>query len=319
MAYRTEVRRFTDTLAAQAAALDRAVVLQKAAPKSVRAGSVSASLFRSAKADGEGLAPYDELVGQFALALLYTRLHGRAPPNMDKLVKSLRAQAKTMKGARGKTLAGIADLGEVTWALPRMWDDKAAPKVTKGYPEYDPAQPRDNGGRFAGGGGAGGGGGFGSSRPHGMGARRAELFDAYRVKFGYYPPKGMTNQRVDMWVRNKAPAGADVTHEVRGALAEYRADEPWSTTFKRSTGNLLHGVYSWAASPLILDTVLTLAFYGLAVNYLPAAASAVGLKHGLNNALNIVLRRRAASSKDLIDAMDGLRGMLRRPRAGWFG
>src|SRR3990172_6340278 len=139
----------------------------------------------------------------------------------------MRAQGASLGGARGKTLAGIADLGEVTYALPRMWDQKGAPKVTKGYPEYDPSQPRDTGGRFAGGGG-GSASGYGGTR-RSMGAHRAELFDAYKLKFGYFPPRGMTNQRVEMWVKDKAPAGADATHEVRGALAEYRSDEPWAT------------------------------------------------------------------------------------------
>jgi hypothetical protein len=152
-----------------------------------------------------------------------------------------------------------------------------------------------------------------------MGARRAELFDAYRLKYGYFPPKGMTNQRVEMWVKDKAPAGSDVTHEVRGALAEYRADEPWSTTFGRASRRLLENVYNWGTSPIITDTVATLALYALAVKFLPAAASATGLKHMLNNALNIVLRRRGATSMELINVIDSLRGMLRRPRAGWFG
>ena len=113
-----------------------------------------------------------------------------------------------------------------------------------------------------------------------------------------------------------------MTHEVRGALAEYRADEPWSTTFHRATSRLLSNVYGWATSPVILDTLITIALYSLATRFAPAVASAEGIKGALNNTLNIVLRRRSATSLELVNAIDGLRSMFaagaRRGR-GLFG
>ena len=315
MAYRTDVRRFTGTLAAQSEQLGRLLELQKdATPAHVGAGSVSVDL--STKADEETLSPHDELVARFAIELLLARATGRTSPDMDKLVDALRGYGQQADDPQGKAMRGVADLGEAVWALPRMWDQPGAPKVGKGYPEFDPSQSRDTGGRFASGGGGGGGGSSGAHR--GLGARRAELFDSYRLKYGYFPPKGMTNQRVEMWVKGKAPAGADVTHEVRGALAEYRSDEPWSTTFNRAGSRFLAGVYNWGTSPVILDTVATLALYALAVNYLPAAAAATGLKATLNRGINIAMRRGSATSGQLLEVIDDLTGKLRRPRAGWF-
>ena len=315
MAYRTEVRRFTDTLTQQNQTLGRLLELQKAQqPARVRAGSTRVSMFPVAK---ETPSKLDGLLAGFAAELLIAHTNGRTSPLMGKLIGEMRKEAKLLDGLQGKILLCLADLGEAVWALPRMWDDKAAPTLGKGYPEFDDNQPRGAGGQWVSGGGGGGGG-----ERRGMSQRRAELFDAYKVKYGYFPPKGMTNQRVEMWVGDKAPAGPNVTHEVRGALAEYRADEPWSTTFHRATSRLLSNVYGWATSPVILDTLITIALYSLATRFAPAVASAEGIKGALNNTLNIVLRRRSATSLELVNAIDGLRSMFaagaRRGR-GLFG
>src|SRR5262245_15152896 len=198
MAYRTEVRRFTDTLTTQSAQLSRLMDLNKAAPVNsaaqLSAGSVHAGLFK------EELSEQDELLARFAIEVLHAKATGKTAPDMDKLVDALRSRSKSMDGEQGAALAGIADLGEVLWALPRVWEQPGAPnpKLAKGYPEYNPDQARDQSGRFSGGGGSGS-----SSTHRGMGAHRAEIFDQYRQKFGYYPPRGMTNQRVEMWVRGK--------------------------------------------------------------------------------------------------------------------
>lgn len=316
MAYRTEVRRFTDTLAVQTDQLDRLLILHKAqAPQaSVSAGRAKVDFFRARKA---APAVDQELVADFALELLRAHKLGTPSPNMRDTVRQLRAHAADMGGRQGKMLSAIADLGEAIWALPRMWDNRDP--VAKGYPEYDPSQPRDNAGRFA-----SGGGGGGSSERRGMSVRRAELFDAYRLKYGYFPPKGMPNQRIEMWVTDKAPAGANVTHEVRGILAQSRADETWADTFKRTTGDILRGVYNWVSSPVIMDTLITIAMYALATKAMPAIAAQTGLKSTLNRAVTIVNRRTPSSSKELLDVIDNLvsmtpRGAAARARRGFFG
>lgn len=326
MAFRTDVTAFANTLSAQGAQLDRLLVLNKAQvstqPRAVSAGDANVNFFvpKSTKASS---APSDELLARFALELMRARYVGRTTPGMGKLVQELRRCARRQGGRQGAMLAGLANLGEAIHALPRMWGNKAPP-VAKGYPEYDPSQPRDTGGRFAGGSGGAGSAGGGESR-RGMSERRAELFDSYKRKYGYFPPRGMPNQRISMWVEERAPAGQDVTHEVRGTLQHYRSDDTWAETFQRVSKDVLSSVANYVAHPVIVDTLVTLALYGLATRYVPAVATAnTGLKHALNRAVSIVGRRIPASSKDLLDTIDNIAGMFprgsaARVRRGFFG
>ncbi len=319
MAFRTDVTKFADTLATQGAQLDRLLVLSKAQPpRAVRAGNTRLDFFATKAAK----APSDELLARFAMELLRARYVGRTTPRMCELLKELRRCARAMGGREGALLTGLVNLGEAIDVLPRMWGKKHPTPVAKDYPEFNPGQQRGQDGKWIAG---GGGGGRGGESRRGMSERRAELFDSYKRKFGYFPPTGMPNQRITMWVEDRAPAGQDVTHEVKGTLAHYRSDDTWAETFKRVSGDVLTNVFNYVAHPVIVDTLVTLALYGLATRYVPAVASAnTGLKEALNRAVSIAGRRIPAGSKDLLEVIDKIAGMFPRGSAarvkrGFFG